>query len=208
MSSFGGITPADQIEDAVRGLVVEWAPTYIHELERRSGRPVGSLAKLHAYPTANALFKPSGYKGPGFVVISTGLASEPEKYGKSGPPGTFAYRAWWAFNVAVIVSAKDHASTNTNLKAYAAAVRALIVQHPSLGGIAEDTLWTDESYDDIDVERTRTFAVAELVFRTLIADAQTITGGPVDGGPDPGPVGDWPTVTEVDIDINEVPINP
>lgn len=223
MSTFGGSISGDEIEAAVHDLIVQWAPTYLHDRERRLGRPVGSLAKLHAYPTANALYKPNGYKGPGFVVISTGLAAEPEKHGKGGPGG-FSYRAWWAFNVAVIVSAKDHASTNTNLKAYAAAVRALIVEHPSLDGLAEDTRWLDESYDDIDVERTRTFAVAELMFRTLIEDAQTITAGPLSGQPDPaggggstpdpgdvpqpGDVGDWPTVTDVEVDVNAAPTNP
>ena len=65
--------------------------------------------------------------------------------------------------------AADQESTCDIAEDYAAVVRTLILHNKSLGGVAQDTWWVDESYDEFFVqEMERTLLSSVVMFQAQV----------------------------------------
>ena len=121
---------------------------------------------------------------PCCVIVAPGLLQEPERRGGNTI-------ATWAVSVGCVVSGQDRENTFDLAEMYAAAVRAAVVQNPSLGGFATATDWIGERYDDIPNEMLRTLAAGSVQFAVQVYNAITPSEGPdeplSDPIPDPGP---------------------
>lgn len=192
MSIFGPIFTAGRVEMAAMSTLREWMATYLAEMERQTGRPAGSLPQVRSWTTVNEFGRWPEESLPSVLLISAGLSAVPEKDGQG------RYRATWGLAVAVVVSARDQASTRELAMVYSAAIRGCLMQRRSLGGVAAATEWIEERYDEIPAAH-RTLAAGISGFEVQIDDVVTTHGGPASPAPPPDPQippGDWPTVRE------------
>ena len=192
---FGPIITGKMVRIAMMNHLKLWSPTYLAEVARAEGQNPATLPAFQSWVSALDLDegKFEEHLIPSCVIVAPGLLTEPEKRGG-------VYIARWAVSVGCVVAGKDRDSTFTLAEMYTAAVRAAVVQNPSLGGFATATDWLGERYDDIPNEMLRTLAAGSVQFSVEVQGAVTVNGGPdaplVDPIPDPGPRA---TFVEVDV---------
>lgn len=147
-------------------------PTYIAEMERQQGEIVGSLPRIRGYQRSIEFEKWPETQLPCLLIISTGLIREPIREGKG------KYRAHWGISVGVITSAATEARTRFLSQLYIAAVRAVLVQQKSWGGLLTGVTWLHESYEQIASEDERSVGAAMAVFDAEVLDVVTMQAGP------------------------------
>lgn len=199
---FGRIITAPEIEQAALNTVMTWIDTYLTEVAMQISWPAGpAMARPRSYTTRNRLSRYPEDQLPQIIAVSPGLADPPVKYGGK-------YRGIFSLGIGAIVSAKDEVSTKALSKYYEAAIRALIIHHQDLGGIASGGVeWMDSSYDDVpDEEDTaRSLAAGLAYFRVIVDDVVSWPGGPRDPYPTVPPGGQpgstWPVVDSVIVSL-------
>jgi hypothetical protein len=216
-SIFGEIVDKTQITGALQALIEKWLPTYLRELETTRGLPAGCLEDIRSWRTAADQSDFPEDSLPAATIVCPGLHRPPTR--ESG-----VYVAHWSCAVGIRVSAIDPPATENLVGWYAAAIRALVLQHKSLGGLARTVEWVDEGYRGIPVDQSRTHGLGRVNFVVQVPGAVNDRMGPPDapvatsGGvvtppgpptdpPTPPPVyGPWPTATTVLFDFEEEPI--
>lgn len=201
---FGPIFVADTVENAVIDTISTWLATYLQEIEVQRGMTRGSVPLIRSYATRNEWATYPEDQLPVCIVVSTGLADPPDVDGEG------RYHGWWAVGVGVLAGASESKATEMLAKLYGAAIRAILLQRPSLGGIASGIEWEDESYDDVPVDQDRTLAATLLLFRVWIDDIVTRGAGPAEPiPPDPvnQPGSQWPTADTIDVQVESVPLD-
>lgn len=193
MSVFGTMVDRTAVEEAVQAHLENWMPTYIAEVERQKGWAAKKLGPIVNYTFVSAAFErwPED-QFPTILVMSPGLAEPPKAQGDG------KVRAKWACGIAAITEGggeNSSADAKQTSGAYFAAVRGLMLQHPSVGGFSRGVTWTDERYDNVPTDAERSLATAYGMFTIEVAQALDRHAGttePLDEPytePDP-----WPTV--------------
>lgn len=183
---FGPIVTGKHVRTAMRAHLQAWLPSYVAEVGREDGRLGSDLPLPRSYVSALDLVngKFTEDQMPSCVIVAPGLITEPVKRGG-------AFITTWAVSVGCVVSGQDRENTFDLSELYAAAVRAAVLQHPSLGGFATAIDWLGERYDDIPNEMQRTLAAGTVQFSVEVQDALRLGYGPdaplADPVPDPGP---------------------
>ena len=183
---FGAIVSGTAVRNAMVNHLKLWTPSYLAEMARSEDQDPSTLPGFRSWVSALDLEEGrfQEHQIPSCVVVTPGILNEPEKHGGM-------YVARWAVSVGCVVSGQDQESTFLLAEMYSAAVRAAVVQHPSLGGFATATDWLGERYDEIPNEMLRTLAAGSIQFAVEVYGAVTVGGGPdaplVDPLPDPGP---------------------
>lgn len=183
---FGPIVTGRDVRHAMRDHLKTWLPTYLPEIARGSGRAGSDLQQPRSW--VSALDLPDGKfienQMPSCVIVAPGLVEEPEKRG-----GLYICR--WGVSVGLVVSGQDRENTFDLSELYAAAVRAAVLQHPSLGSFADGVDWIGERYDDIPNDMSRTLAAGTVQFSVEVQGALMPGEGPdsplAEPVPDPGP---------------------
>lgn len=208
------LAPAETIfERIVTGADVEgwcidclrkWSGTYLAELERQHGVEAGTYQRVRQWVTAPSFDKWPEDQLPAVLLISVGLAEEPLKAGNG------AYRARWQMGVACIVSASTQADAHAMAMLYIAAHRAILVQRPSLEGVAQGIVWQDENYDDLPYDDTRSLAAGQAIFTVEVDGVVTTGAGPLVPSdplqPTTDPYPPWPRVQTSDVDVQPQPV--
>jgi hypothetical protein len=198
MSIFGNIITADELENAVEATLRLWFRTYLNEIELQKGVPDFGLVNPRSVVRHVELIDFPEEQLPRLMIVSPGMAKPPLMEGD----GT--YRGFWRIGISLINSARDRDSTNRNSKWYAGAIRAIILQHRSLGGFADGVSWEDENYMDGPVEADRTLALCTNEFIVEVEGIVDRKSGPaVPEPPDPDdlPGSEWPLVENTDLDV-------
>lgn len=195
MTLYGTIITGKHVRAAVEATLKRWMPDYIGEVARRNGKAAGDLPNFRSYSSVLEPDKFTEDQLPSCVIVAPGLFGEPHRR------GTGRYEADWSVGVGAVVRGKDRASTFDLTEYYAAAVRAILVQHPSLGGFAQHTDWLGERYDELSTQDLRTIAFAVVQFSVTVEGVVDTSQGPtapsgVTPPPDPG---DWRTVQSVTV---------
>lgn len=186
--AFKPIIIGSEVEQWVIDIIKKWAETYIDELMFQIGWEGSAIPAPRSYTTRTRVRHFEEDQLPQVIVVSPGLAGPPKK------DGSGAYRAAFSLGVSVIASAKDEPSTKALARFYAAVTRAILIQHASLGGHAEDLEWRDESYDDIedDADISRVLAAGSNYFRIEIPQVVTWGAGPKFPSPPYPDTSPWP----------------
>lgn len=192
---FGPAVSADQVEAAVLATLKFWMTTYVHELERRTGRAPDSVAPVASWNETSEFAQDPGTRTPAVIVVSPGVDGL-EKRGDGG------YAAWWSIVVGVVATAKDRRSANALGKLYELAVRMILVHKASLKaanptGFAQGFRLVDWGYDDAPPDFKQIATVATVTAAFLVENVVASGYGPPEPDPDPNP---WGIVEEVDID--------
>ena len=202
---FGRIIDGSQVEDAMMNHLRKWLPVYLQELEYQRFRNRDQIPHPRSIQAVKDLEQFDENQLPAIIVMSSGLSDTPVHYGDG------SYSASWDVNVATVVTASDAESTRKLAKLYGAAVRAVVVQKPSLGGFASGADWLDESYDDLPgVDEERTFAVTSMYFSVSVDSVINRLGGPrtypfiEPPDEDTQPGSHWPLAETVTVEVEPV----
>lgn len=212
--AFGAIKTGTDLRRAALATLQLWMPTYIAEIARQAGLvPPGipGLAAIASWQVVANFDELPDSNLPCLMVTSPGVAGKPVRHG-SGLTDVI-----WGLDVYVVISGQDWGDTADKVGYYAAAARAALAQHGSLGGLAEWTRWEGESYGRIPQRQSRTLGGALVMFHSCVrsvlnthAGPATIFGGGT--GPDTPPFDvlatptPLPVVTKIGINIaNERP---
>jgi hypothetical protein len=198
MTIFGALFGGDQIDAALIDVLETWMPTYLKEIARQRKlkvqfdrpRSIVAVAEFDRWPEEQL---------PSIVIVNPGMTGMPLKDGG----GT--YRASWAVDICISVSAATQADTRRNAQLYIAAARGCIMQRRSLGAGMKSTDWGGESYELIDVDKRRSLAGAKASFVIEREDILTVGAGPTDPEVDPQPE-DWTTVESAGATVKAEPI--
>ena len=195
-SVFGQILTGYDVEQAAQTTIELWLATYLRELERQNDIDADLLRPIASTIQVNDFAQYQGEPLPLMVVVCPGMESTPSRH-EDG-----FYEAWWTVGVAVIVEAVDETAARRLAQIYAAAIRALLVQHPALGGFAGGIALGIESHEDAPADFLRAgCAVARVVFSVLTEGVVTASLGPASPDDDPEP---WPQVDTVHIDAERL----
>lgn len=178
------ISSAD-VAAAARATLVTYLPPRLAALPR----PLPAPTSYDAVPTFEAIRR---VKRSVLAISVPRTVGSPERFGD----GT--YDALWLLSVAVWHEQAADMPLLTTAGDYNAAVRATLLAHQSLGGLATQTTWTEESTDLVgDEQSTRTLGLGICEFAVRVpnvADEEPLTASGADG----------PTVLTTDVTI----INP
>jgi hypothetical protein len=195
----GPILTGAQLEAAAVTTTQTHLDSYLREMERQVGEDLNldgaALPSVRSWTTGNSLDLLPEDQLPAVVCISAGLADAPTRAGGG------LYTATWALAFGVVCSANTQEQTNTLAKTYIAAIRALLIQHPTLGGYAQGLDWIDENYDELEIDDHRTLAAATATFNVEITSVTSTYGSPTEGG------AAGPTVETYQITSQPTPLN-
>jgi hypothetical protein len=187
---------ASELQDAVKATLRRFFPQYMAEYALQGNwDPIPPV--IRSYESRNRFDKLPEEQLPMAIVISPGLVNPPKQDGGG------KYSGWYGIGVGIVASAKDEEETDRLAKRYAAIVRKILLDHPTLEGeIASGVEWIDESFDDVpDEDGQRTIKASRSAFQFWIEDIVT-RGGPQDEQVPPGT--DWPEIHTAVIDRVEV----
>lgn len=97
-----------------------------------------TIKEWQQVPTIEAL---SAASLPAGAIASPGLASPPARVRSS--------REWectWRIAIGIYDRGRDHAETQGRVRDWCAFIRATLLDHPSLGGVAKRITWVGEEY--------------------------------------------------------------
>lgn len=175
---YGPLVSAATLDAALIQTLRAWMPAYVAEAARQDGLTPLPVAP-RSYLVASELDRFEEDQIPSVVVVSPGMSEPPEVQGDGH------YRAWWEIGVSAITTGRDADEARRFACIYAAAARGVLIQHPSLGGVASAVAWTGERYDDIQIESRRTLCAGQVTVRVLIEQAAYRFGGPPEPPEDP-----------------------
>jgi hypothetical protein len=192
MSTIGPVIAGGDVEAAMEATVRLWSPDYLAEVAEQHGRARGDLAEFRSYVHMVDVSKYSEDQTPTCVIVSPGTSEHPER-------SKTDYGAWWSVGLGAVVSGQDVQNTYELVGLYIAAMRALVIQHKSLGGFASDTVWMAERYDEIASDDARTIMAGVAQFDVYV-EAVTKATGPTKPSADATlPPGEWPTAETVTV---------
>jgi len=189
---FGRIVAGSDVEMWVAQLLAKWFGTYLAEVERQHGIPSCFYQRPLSYsmPTAPTFDKWPEDQLPALVITSTGTPNQ-----RKDGHGTFRCR--FLIGVYALCSARTARETHDMARLYCAAVRALLIQRPSLDGEASGTDWIDEDYTDLVFDDTRTLSVAAVHFGIDVDDVTTYGAGPRDVQPNADECAPWNPLVKI-----------
>ena len=197
-SAFGLFQLDEDLQEAVVSTIRKWLPTYLALIERKVELAPRSIPLPRSYVLSDngELNKKPEDQLPAVVVLCPGG-------GKITPrqEGDGRIRAGYVVNVACIVTARDHESTDKLARRYRKALELILVHQPSLGGFAEASIFRGWRNDELLPEDDRTIAAGTNVFEVLVPDISQAGKGlqaPLD---DPYEEAEIPAVTEADVTL-------
>jgi hypothetical protein len=181
MNVYGRIITRGDVRDAVTDHLQEWSQAYIGEVAVQRGKGRCDLPQFRSFRfSTEDVDKWPDDQLPACVVVCPGLADTPDRQGDGVHDGE------WSVGVGVIVSARDQESTDELVGIYTAAVRAALIQHPSLGGFASGVRWIDEdTIPSLGFDDSRTIAGGRVVLGVKVDAVVDSFGGPKAAPDDP-----------------------
>jgi hypothetical protein len=199
MTVFKEILVASQIEEAALNQLQMWLPTYLREIERQLEIQVGSTPIPEHFSNRNSLDMLPGEKFPKIIAISPGLDTSPLADGQG------VYSARWQLGVGCMIAANNEPLGNMQSKIYGAACRKIMIDKPSLGGLARAITWMDEQYEDLPIpNQNMLLKTAVITFQVDCQNVSTRWSGP--DHPDDEPYA-YGRVEHVIIDLEKVAID-
>lgn len=198
---FGQIIDPSQIEAAVEATLDKWLPTYLAEVADQNDDTRGQYETIATYSRVNSADeKLLEDQLPGCLIVCPGFSRTPEVQGDG------SVTAGFAVGVSIIISSTDKEDTRNLTSRYTMAVMASLIQHPSLGDVA-DSLKIEDFRSDVilDESDTRTIACGYVTFEIMVGNVLNILMGPPQAEPKSDPNEDYlPSVVET----TEVTIQP
>jgi len=167
--AYGPLYGGHSVQEAFYNTLQLWLPSYIAEFNRNLGSEVLEVPFEYRHRPD---FRTLPRNARAAVLISVpGTTNMPEVY-QSNVRASFTVEA-----MVYVYGTKDWQETEALTQAYAACVRACIIQHRDLGGFAQSTIWEGEEYLEGEHSSGRTTGVAHVRFVVTVANVMNIFGG-------------------------------
>lgn len=197
-NAIGILFAAPALEDAMLELIESWLPTYLTEVERAYGLEPLTLARPKFYGTSVENDTHPGEGLPAIIVVAPGTSGVPEGEGQY-------ISAWYDLTVATTVVASSEMGARRLAALYSAAIRALVLQHGSIGGVASGVRFQGEEFlgSPAQDNRSRSRGGALTHFMVKIEKLVDVQAGPVEPLPHDGmDMPDLPIVQEWEVVVD------
>lgn len=185
----------DDLENAVMEELRAWMPSTLYEISiERDEELLQSPLSYNIRPDNNQFVED---QLPALIIVSPGTLNNPRKSGDQ------VYEADYRILIVAIISSTGRVNVNRNARIYAAAIRAVLVRRPGLGGIAMGGLWEGESFDEGPEEQGRSLASITVEFAYTVPNVVQRGGGPATPLVPPQPIPDGPEVTSTDLTVDK-----
>lgn len=165
------LVTAHDVCSAAEAILTEHLPGWAAAAELK---PVTTWQQV---PTVQAI---SSAPVPAGAITSPGLTEPPTKHRDR-------HEATWRIVAAVYDRGSDYTDTARRIRTWAALIRAVLVQHPRLGGLALRLDWVGEEYELVPEQGARTLGGCAVAVDVVVADVVPSTAPPGLGGPPPAP---------------------
>lgn len=200
---YGKIITLKSVRTAVENNVRKWSPDYLAEVAENDGRERDDLPLFRSYfPVANFDKLEVENQLPACVIVAPGTMSGNVVKRVKGIDARFA------IGLGAVVSAMDEDSTYELAELYCAALRSLMVQHPSCDGFATGFTFLSETIEILDANAGRTLVAG------IVQGGLDVTGivdpayGPVEPSDDRTiEPPDWPEIETVESTITATGVN-
>ncbi|HEY7418004.1 MAG TPA: hypothetical protein VH593_22680 [Ktedonobacteraceae bacterium] len=200
---FGTLFTSHEVEQAALNTLAKWMYTYLREVERQLELPYNTIPDPKRYTNRNEFDAVPGEDLSRIVVVAGPMSAAPyiNGYGQ--------YMASWRVGVGSAANHEDILQAKFITSCYSTAVRGIMVQQSSLGGVANMTDWIQSNPVDLPI-RDQLLQYSSILdeFNVQIPDVVTKGKGPdqpdVPPGHDHGP---YPIVEEVFIELYKEPFD-
>lgn len=195
MSIYGEIITGKEVRQALEDTIKMWIPEYLAEVGAKYGFDRGDLPVFATYEPMIQWDKFDEDQIPLCLIIAPGTLDQPQvRDGK--------LRVRWGAGIGCVVSGQDRDNTWLLAEIYTAAVRTLLLQHPSLGGFSEGIVYISERFDTLPADTARTLGAGSLQVGVDVAAMVDMRAGPSSPAPDPTvPPGDWPIAATIPVEV-------
>lgn len=192
----GRIFTANDLERAALAVLEERLVAYGNAVARQAGDATPPEPP-RSYTCSATFDRWAEDQVPAIVVASPGTVEAPELRGDS-------YSGLFDLLVGVYVSAATELATHEIVRLWTAAIRACIVQTPSLRGVTSSATFLGESYDVVDIRDRRTYIAGTCAFAVRVDEIVSVTAGPL-LATDPPDLEPWTTVETHEETIERLP---
>lgn len=172
----GDLVSATHVRAAIEDTLQGWLAYYLAEACRAHGLAPDHVGPPKSWQVIPDLQSATPDQYPALLVTSSGLAGPPTRDGDG------KLHATWNAAVHALIRGQSYRDVADTVGIYTAAIRAVCVQHPTLGGLASTTDWRGETYDLLDARAARTLGGGRVDLQVKVGDVLD-TAGPV--GPPP-----------------------
>lgn len=174
---YRAIVSGFEVEQAVVTTIRRWMPQYLDEVARQSGIDKKMPMFRSIIPTSFAANRLGEDKFPALSVESPGTVERPRAYNSDS-----SYSARWQVNLRAIVNTRTGRSQARRLAQwYAAALRAVMIQHPALDPTLLDVMgldWAGEQYTTRTAAQERTLGEGVVQCHVQVANVVFRSAGP------------------------------
>lgn len=171
---FGDVITAGVVSNSLRETLVEFLPPLLEVLAVRAGFGPGELLAPIGYGAGDGAEQVRDQ--PMGIVVCPGISGRPVKHADG------LYEMPWDVAAAIVACGRSSDEAKAMSEVYGAALRACVLQHPSLKGLASSTQWIDERYEQIAYSTDASVWACTIVFRVSVDAA---VDGYATAGPNP-----------------------
>ncbi len=169
---FGEIVWGGLVEQTLLSTLQDFESNYLREMEAQAGLDPNTLDPIYSYNIASEFDRWPEEGLPSVTIVSPGTVNDPARQGSG------EVQATWEFTIHVSVVADEEAEARRNGQLYIAAIRAIIMQHRSLGDEMAATAWSEERYTTIEAEDRRSLFGASASFNITREQVLDTSKGP------------------------------
>jgi hypothetical protein len=195
---YGAIVTGATVRAHVEATVKAFMPAYLAEVARQDGR-TSTPPNIRAWvPSVDPETFPADQLPAGLVIVP-GIVAGPSRRANT-------YSVGWQVGVGAVVRSTTRGEVMDLLSVYTAAIRAILAQHPSCGGIGDGWEWVDENSITLDVDGQRTIAAGQVTGILFVPDVVAVDRGPAAPPADPALVpAPWGAVSSTEATVTPSP---
>lgn len=156
---------ATDVRSALTQTLKDHLPGALDALAAEKGLAPGALPAPRSWARLPDFTKLPEKQSPSVVVTSPGLEAEPAR------DYLLVYAAAWRIRAFVVIRGRSYDEVADRVGHYTAALRNAVLAHAQLGGLAERTIWVDETYAELAVDQARSIGAGSVGFVVAVGNA-------------------------------------
>ena len=197
MSLFGPFLTSADIRNGVLEHLQTWQATYLAAMERHLERDSQSLPLVRGWEMPPEITKWPETQLPALIIFVGDSVGRPRMDGD----GVISVKR--AVEITAVCSAKSEEMGRDFASIYSLAAAAMVMQHPSISGLAEGTTWQRVGTRILDADKRRTLAAEGNVFEIEVAGVLNARAGLAEPPEDPYDVPEFPTIDETQVEVSK-----
>lgn len=174
----GPLRGAQDAVDAVRATIGPWLPSVLAEVRRAGGPDLARPYDISFPTTVEAAASLAQY--PALALATSGLFDDPRRDSRGN------WSASYEVTVRIVDRGADYDDTAARCRWWAVVVRTIVLQQIRRADVGVTSIdWTDEGYQVIDADSSRTLGGVDVVFVVGLGVVTNDRAGALTLPPDP-----------------------